>query len=49
LGAGSAADVRRFLVGRDTGADKLAPFRLDLGPRIFRGLATRPLPAAVRI
>jgi hypothetical protein len=32
-----------FLVGRGTdGDEKLAPFRLDLGPRIFRGLSARP-------
>ena len=32
-----------FLVGRGTNDDeKLAPFRLDLGPRIFRGLSARP-------
>ena len=32
-----------FLVGRgNDGDDKLAPFRLDLGPRIFRGLSARP-------
>ena len=31
-----------FLVGRgEDDADKLAPFRIDLGPRIFRGLASR--------
>lgn len=32
-----------FLVGRGNDNDeKLAPFRLDLGPRIFRGLSARP-------
>ena len=32
-----------FLVGRGNDEDeKLAPFRIDLGPRIFRGLASRP-------
>ena len=30
-----------YLVGRDTQAEKLAPFRLDLGPRLFRGLGAR--------
>ena len=31
-----------FLVGRGNEQDeKLAPFRIDLGPRIFRGLASR--------
>ncbi len=32
-----------FLVGRGSEEDeKLAPFRLDLGPRVFRGLSARP-------
>src|SRR4029453_17145206 len=32
-----------FLVGRgNDGDDKLAPFRLDLGPRIFPGLRPPP-------
>jgi hypothetical protein len=30
-----------YLVGRDTNADKMAPLRLDLGPRVFRGLGAR--------
>jgi hypothetical protein len=30
-----------YLVGRKTDGDKLAPLRLDLGPRIFRGLDAR--------
>ena len=30
-----------YLVGKETKGDKLAPFRLDLGPRVFRGLAAR--------
>ena len=37
-----------YLVGRDTKADKLAPLRLDLGRRLFRGLGARALPLAVR-
>jgi hypothetical protein len=37
-----------YLLGRDTKAEKLAPFRLDLGPRIFRGVGARPLPMGVR-
>ncbi len=37
-----------YLVGRDGKGDKLAPFRLDLGPRVFRGLGARPLPTGVR-
>jgi hypothetical protein len=30
-----------YLVGKETEGEKLAPFRLDLGPRIFRGLGAR--------
>lgn len=37
-----------YLLGRDTKGDKLAPFRLDLGARIFRGLAARQLSVGVR-
>ena len=37
-----------YLVGRDTKGEKLAPFRADLGPRVFRGLGARPLPNGVR-
>jgi hypothetical protein len=37
-----------YLVGRDTQSEKLAPFRLDLGARVFRGLGSRPLPTGVR-
>jgi hypothetical protein len=37
-----------YLIGRGTAGDKLAPFRIDAGPRIFRGLGARPLPVAVR-
>lgn len=36
------------LVGKDTGAEKLAPLRLDLGPRIFRGLGAREHALRVR-
>jgi hypothetical protein len=37
-----------YLVGRDTKGEKMAPFRLDLGPRIFRGVGARLLPMGVR-
>ncbi len=38
-----------YLVGRGTNEDeKLAPFRLDLGPRIFRGLSARPHSAGLQ-
>jgi hypothetical protein len=42
-GGGEGQASASYLVGRGTDADeKLAPFRLDLGPRIFRGLSARP-------
>lgn len=42
LYSGDAQTSASFLVGRGNEADeKLAPFRLDLGPRIFRGLSAR--------
>jgi hypothetical protein len=37
-----------YLFGRDTKTDKLAPFRLDLGPRLFRGLGARQVPGGLR-
>jgi hypothetical protein len=37
-----------YLFGRDTKADKLGPFRTDLGARIFRSIAARLLPTGVR-
>lgn len=37
-----------YLLGREAKGDKMAPFRIDLGPRIFRGLAARLLPGGVR-
>ena len=37
-----------YLLGRDTKGEKLGPFRLDLGPHIFRGVAARLLPTGVR-
>jgi len=36
------------LIGKDTGGDKLAPLRLDLGPRVFRALASRAHRLGVR-
>jgi hypothetical protein len=39
---GDAQTSASYLVGRDSKkSDKLAPFRLDLGPRVFRGLGAR--------
>jgi hypothetical protein len=41
-GAGEGQASASFLVGRGNEEDeKLAPFRIDLGPRIFRGLSCR--------
>ena len=37
-----------YLVGRDTAAEKMAPLRLDLGPRTFRGLGARQHNVGVR-
>ena len=41
-GAGESQASASFLVGRGGEDDeKLAPFRIDLGPRVFRGLSSR--------
>ena len=40
-GSGTGQTSASYLVGKTTGGEKLAPFRLDLGPRIFRSLAAR--------
>jgi hypothetical protein len=37
-----------YLVGKETAGEKLAPFRLDLGPRVFRGLGAREHELKVR-
>jgi hypothetical protein len=37
-----------YLVGKQTRGEKLAPFRLDLPPRVFRGLAAREYELRVR-
>jgi hypothetical protein len=37
-----------YVVGKQTSGEKLAPFRLDLGRRIFRGLAAREHELKVR-
>jgi hypothetical protein len=47
-GSGEGRTSVSFLVGRSGNGDKLAPFRLDLGPRIFRDLSARPLPTGIR-
>jgi len=40
-GANRGQTSTSYLVGKETKGEKLAPFRLDLGPRIFRGLGAR--------
>ncbi|QDP19228.1 hypothetical protein [Sphingomonas xanthus] len=48
-GSGESQASASFLVGRGNESDaKLAPFRLDLGPRIFRGLSARPHSAGLQ-
>ena len=47
-GASEGQSSVSYLLGRDTKGEKMAPFRLDLGPRVFRGLGARPLPVGVR-
>src|SRR4051812_11625345 len=37
-----------YLIGRDTKGDKMAPIRLDLGSRVFRGLGSWTLPTGIR-
>lgn len=47
-GKGDGQTAAAFLLGRDTAADKLAPFRVDLGTRVYRTLGTRILPGNIR-
>ena len=47
-GAGEGQTSASYLLGRDTKGEKLAPLRLDLGPRIVRSVAGRALPLIVR-
>lgn len=47
-GKRSARTSAAYLLGRETESDKLAPFRLDLGPRVYRGIGARTLPTAIR-
>jgi hypothetical protein len=46
--AGDGQTSVSYLLGRDTKSEKVGPFRLDLGPRVFRGLAARQLPTSIR-
>jgi hypothetical protein len=45
---GNGQTSTSYLVGKQTGAEKLAPLRLDLGPRLFRNLAAREHELRVR-
>jgi hypothetical protein len=47
-GSASAQTSVAYLLGRETNGGKMAPFRIDQGPRVFRGLGARPLPNGVR-
>ena len=47
-GTGDGQTSAAYLIGRDTKGEKMAPFRLDLGARVFRGVGQRPLPVGVR-
>jgi hypothetical protein len=37
-----------YLLGRQTQGEKLAPFRVDLGARIYRGVGAKALPTSIR-
>lgn len=45
---GEGQSSQSYLVGREGEGEKMAPFRLDLGPRIFRNLGARPHHMEVR-
>ncbi|MFL6735204.1 MAG: hypothetical protein ACJ8EY_11000 [Sphingomicrobium sp.] len=40
-GGGQGQTSRSYLVGREGEGEKMAPFRMDLGPRLFRNLGAR--------
>jgi hypothetical protein len=46
--SGEGQTSASYLLGRDGKGDKMGPFRLDLGPRVFRNVGARMLPIAVR-
>ena len=46
--SGEGQTSASYLLGRDTKGEKMAPFRLDVGARVFRGVGARLLPLAVR-
>jgi len=45
---GQAQTSAAYLVGRETGHDKLGPMHLDQGAREFRAVGARPLPTVLR-
>ena len=40
-GGGQGHTSASYLLGRDTAGDKMSPFRVDIGPRAFRGVGAR--------
>ena len=46
--AGEGQTSASYLIGRDGKGEKMAPLRLDQGPRLFRGLGAREHQARVR-
>jgi hypothetical protein len=47
-GGGEGQTSGVYLLGRETKGEKLAPFRIDLGPRLFRGVQALAVPQSVR-
>ena len=47
-GSSAAQTSAAYMLGGDTRSDKMAPFRADLGPHIFRTVGGRLLPDGVR-
>ena len=47
-GNGEGQSSVAFLLGIDTNGSKMAPFRVDQGPRVFTKIAAQPLPTFVR-
>ena len=47
-GGGEGQTSVAYLLGRDTKGEKLAPFRVDLGVRLFPKVGARPLPMGLR-
>jgi len=47
-GGGEGQTSVAYLLGRETKGEKLAPFRVDLGVRLFPKVGARPLPMGLR-